>query len=129
MEIKVGTHLGKKWADTNSKTMAIADIKSMDSKNNLANILYEKNIDANLSEIDLLKVNCTKEKWLDLIEGKEGFCFMGSNENLFRIATFLEVNLCDLFGLCMKHGGESVCGNCTSAIKHSWKRIGVIEEF
>lgn len=125
-EIKIGTHFSKKWLDKKSVTVKIDDILGISFENNLANVLMEKCISPDLSDSDLEKVNCTREKWQNLLEGKEAFTFMGSNENLYRIAQFLEVDLCDLWGLC-GNGGNEPCGKCT--IKHSWKPLGVKLDF
>ena len=123
-EIKIGTHFSKKWMDKNTITVKIEDIQSISLKNNLANVMLEKGISSHLSDSDLEKCNCSREVWQSLLEGKEGFCYQGSNENLFRIGRFLGVaSLCDLWGSCAKSGAISPCGKCNS--NHSWKQTGV----
>ncbi len=86
--------------------------------NRIISILSEKNISPLLNKNDIKKMNLRDEQhWFNILRGKEELQVFGENGCLFQVAKWLDVELCDIYGMCFKKANGNKyadCGNCKS---------------
>lgn len=121
--MNLSERINKKEADFLKKHAISIDIEDIECikpiPNRIIEILEEKDISPLLSEEDIKKMNLRDEgHWFNILRNKEGMKFMGEEATMFPIADWLNVELCDMYGVCFQksNGNKNAdCGNCKSS--------------
>lgn len=90
--------------------------------NRISAILEEKGISPLLEPEDIKAMNLRNEAhWFNILRGEEQPLVFGSDGCMFQIAKWLDVEICDLYGMCM--GQDTECQDCKSQEK--WASVAV----
>jgi len=97
----------------------IADITHVEKiPNRIIKILIEKDISPLVEASDIKAMNLANEQhWFDILKGKAEPEVFGDKGCLFQIAKWLDVELCDIYGMCFKKSNgndDADCGDCKS---------------
>jgi hypothetical protein len=97
----------------------LSDIKSAKLiPNRILEILSEKEISPLLEQEDIKRMNLRDEQhWFNILRRTEEMQVFGENGCLFKVAKWLNVELCDIYGMCFKKSNgnkDADCGTCQS---------------
>lgn len=100
------------WLEENGVPIDIQDIKDVAViPNRIAEILMEKNIYPVLDEETLELINVeSEEHWFKILSNQDQPKVFGEEGNLYEIAEWLDVELCDIYGFC--HNKPEPCKGC-----------------
>ena len=89
--------------------------------NRVLEILTERNISPLLSESDIKERNLRDEQhWFKILRRTEEMQVFGKNGCLIEVAEWLNVELCDIYGMCFQKSNKNTNAICNCKSQNRW---------